>query len=299
MPESVSSLVKYCSVDTALKILHSGHLRWSAPSLLGDPFELSHKTEPDFNAGTLLDALIRQVVVMLFGPEAPSGYGSRLLATIKRWRDEERFASEEEAISVLRGLLGQLAEAQARLIDNYLSEWRQFARHIRINCFVERHTSLHCWERYADNHCGVALRFAAGPGSLLEKAQKVRYNQQAPVITSLKEQLEILFGQLPPLSPKEFTNKLLVKSRHLQQEAEWRSFVLDDHSPEADESCWYTDQALVGGQLEAVYLGAVIPHSEKEQIVSIVEQRYPDTRVFQAAPQQTKFELDFSPIGTA
>ena len=291
MAESIASLVKYSSASTALSILRSGKLRWNAPALFDDPFELSHLTEPTFSAELLLEEMIRQVVAMLFGPEAPRMRGSRLLATIRRWREEGRFSSEEEAVQVLRGLLGQLAEAQTRLVDNYLSEWRHYASRVRIACFSERHDNLGCWERYGDNHHGVALRFAVGDGHLLDRPSRLRYSRFAPEITSVKEQLEIIFNERPAAAPGDFVEKLLVKGRHRLVEGEWRCIFMDD------AESLYIDREIPAEDLQSVYFGLAVSPLDRTALMEVLGERFPTARAFQAVPQAGRFEVAFIPVG--
>lgn len=250
MADSIASLVKYGSAATALEILRSGTLRFSAPALFDDPFELSHRTPSQFSADRLLEALLRQVTVMLFGPETPPRPGSRLLITIRRWREEQRFSSEEEARRVLHGLLGQLAQAQARLAENHWSEWQRYASRVRLACFSARHDILPCWERYACQHRGVALRFAAGDGHLLARPQRLRYSRQAQEIVDIQQQLDILFYEQLLPSSDEFQEKLLVKGRHLLQEAEWRClFMAEDQVAMAEDQFAPADEALSHGEI--------------------------------------------------
>lgn len=291
MAESIASLVKYSSAATALDILRSGKLRWSVPALFDDPFELSHHTEPEFNAELLLEAMTRQVVAMLFGPEAPRMRGSRLLATIRRWREERRFSSEDEAVQVLRGLLGQLAEAQTRLVDNYLTEWRDYASRARVACFSERHDNPSCWERYADNYRGVAMRFAVGEGHLLHRPARLRYSRFAPEITSVREQLEIIFNEQPAASIQDFVEKLLVKGRHRLAEGEWRCVVTADaDSPPC------MDRDFAADDLQSVYLGLAIRAEDKAALAAVLQQQFPTVRIFQATPKAGLFEMAFTPL---
>ena len=132
--------------------------------MFNDPFEPDHDAEPNFTPETLLKGMIKEAITMLFGPSEPSGKSNRLVAAIARWRDEERFASEDEAEVVLNQLLSQMAQQQHQTIDNYVSAWRQYARAIRVCTFSDKPNNLFCWQRYADNHAGIALRFSAGEG---------------------------------------------------------------------------------------------------------------------------------------
>src|SRR5690625_4800693 len=104
VPECPETLAKYCTAEAAGKILSSRQLRWHGPHLLGDPFELTHQSPLGFDPATLLDAAIRTATAMIFARELPRS-NSPLMAVVRRWREEERFDSQEEAEEVLTELL--------------------------------------------------------------------------------------------------------------------------------------------------------------------------------------------------
>ncbi|WP_101759662.1 DUF2971 domain-containing protein [Oceanicoccus sp. KOV_DT_Chl] len=178
--DEIASLVKFCSAETGLKILNSQSLRWSAPHLFNDPFELSHLSRPDFTPEKLLAGMIKEAINMLFAPSDPTGKNNRLVAAVARWREEERFASEEEAEQVLNQLLSQIANQQQESIDKYLAEWQRYARTLRICCFSDKPANIYSWRSYADNHAGIALRFSAGDDTSLTQPRKVTYSTTPP-----------------------------------------------------------------------------------------------------------------------
>lgn len=291
--DSVSSLVKYCTIESAIKILTSQSLRWSAPHLFGDPFELHYQTALDLSSESLLDVLLREALIMLFGPDVPTGRHNRLVNIMARWREQDRFCDEQEADTVLRELLGQIAEIQARQVDEYMAEWRTFARGVRIACFAEKPNSIACWQRFAANHRGVALRFNCGDGTGLEKPQRVTYHNNAPMITTQREQLEVIYGRRSAPTREEFPEKLLLKGRHDHLEQEWRCI---DRSQEPDaedpEQC-YDIRKFPAHELRAVYFGTYTPERDRQYIVKLVRANYPTAKMYQAVAVPGRYELDF------
>lgn len=292
--EAVSTLVKFCTVETGLKILNSRSLRWSAPHLFGDPFELDHRSVPELSARSLLETLRREALIMLFGPDAPTGRHNKLVNVMARWREQERFCDEEEADTVLRELLGEIAELQMRHVDEYMGKWRSFARAVRIACFSEKPGNPTCWERFAENHRGLALRFDCGEGTALPRPVQVSYQASAPVVTGKSEQLEAIYGRHPAPTPANFPGKLLVKGRHNQPENEWRCFDRDEVEPDSDDSGWYFDRKFPANELRAVYFGARMPRAQCEQLERLVRAHYPRAKILQAAPVHGRYELDFA-----
>jgi len=294
--EAVSALVKFCPVDTGIKILNSQSLYWSAPHLFADPFELQHGSDPLLTAPALLDLLLREALIILFGPNTPTGRQNRLVNTLARWRDENRFCDEEEAGSVLKDLLGQIAELHARKIDEYLARWRLFARQVRIASFCDRPGNLHGWHNYADRHRGMALRFECGPDTGLPDPRPVQYQPQAPVLTTLAAEIDIIFGRRNAPEDDGFIDKLLVKGRHQQGEEEWRCLFNDTSEAGKDDSLWFTPRKFPAHELRAVYLGASMPRSEREHVAQLLRASYPTAKLFQAVAQPGRYELEFEAI---
>lgn len=297
MPADVATtLVKFCTFATGLKILESRALRWSAPHLFDDPFGLHYRSTPELSAASLLETLRREALIMLFGPDAPTGRHNKLVNVMARWREQERFCDEAEADTVLRELLGEIAELQMGHVEEYMNKWRVFASHVRIACFSDKPGNLVGWERYADNHRGMALRFDCGEGTALPKPLPVSYQNQAPVVTSKKEQLEVIYGRYPAPTPKEFPAKLLVKGRHNQLEMEWRCIDRETDDVGEDDRRWYVDRRFPAKELRAVYVGAFMPQAERERLIGVLRAGYPHVKILQAQAQHGRYEFEFTPL---
>ncbi|MEE8056234.1 MAG: DUF2971 domain-containing protein [Pseudomonadales bacterium] len=296
--DEIASLVKFCSAETGLKILNSQSLRWSSPHLFNDPFEPDHNSEPDFTPETLLKGMIKEAISMLFGPSEPSGKSNRLVAAIARWRDEERFGSEDEAEVVLNQLLSQVARQQQEAIDDYLSTWRQFARSLRICTFSDKPANMFAWQRYADNHAGIALRFSAGDDTALPETHRMLYSPNPPVVTSLKQQIAITYGKEPELSNKNFLEKLMTKNKAINVEREWRCFSTESGSTDADEQLWYTNKKFSTPELKAIYLGLATSRQTRDEVIKLVKEKYKRTKVYQAEALKGRYEIDFVQVGT-
>ena len=296
MAEEIISLVKFCSVDSGLKILNSQSLRWSAPHLFNDPFEPDYRSQADFTPEGLLRGIIKEAITMLFGAREPTGKSNRLVAAISRWREEERFTSEEEAESVLTQLLGQIARQQQEHIDEYMKLWRQFTSSLRICCFCDKPTNMSAWQRYADNHAGIALKFSAGEDSSLPAPMRVNYTTTPPLVTTLKEQIAVTYGRQAPPTPEDFIEKLLSKDRENKAEREWRCFAQEEGDPESDDQVWYSNKVFKAHELKAIYLGLGIKPEDRESIVHLARQHFRNSRIFQARALPGRYEIDFDQL---
>lgn len=293
-----STLTKYCPAKTALNVLQNRSLRWCAPYLFHDPFELQHDSDADFTAQTLLESLVKTVSTMIFALEPPRGSTKNpLLNAVNRWRDEERFSSEEEAINVLSELLSDMVDKHMVGIESLMASWRQLARNIRIASFCGHHDNLIGWQSFADNHRGIALRFHTGESTALVDPQKIRYQTRPAMISSRQEQIGVLLGRVPAPGPDSFLEKLSIKNKLNIAEDEWRCFDSSHKSlDEADQSNWYTDKKFDPSELSAVYFGININKSTRKEIYNLVKKQYKGTLLYQAGIQKGEFELSFEAI---
>jgi hypothetical protein len=278
--------------------MSSQSLRWSSAHLFNDPFELSHLSQPDFSPDKLLQSIIKEAISMLFGPIEPSGKSNRLVAAVARWREEERFGSEEEAEQVLSQLLGQIAQQQQQSIDSYMAAWQQFSSALRVCSFSDKPTNRHAWQRYGENHAGIALRFNTGEGTALPEPRKVSYSTIPPLITSLKQQVAVTYGRENPPSPQGFIAGMLNKSKDNNIEREWRCFCTDKAELSTDDQLWHSQKEFSEAELKAVYLGLMTSQQNKSAVIKLVKEKYKGTKVYQAEKLPNRYEIDFVQVGT-
>ncbi|MBU2884641.1 DUF2971 domain-containing protein [Gilvimarinus agarilyticus] len=298
MPDHPDTLAKFAQAECAYKILDQQSLRWSAPVLFSDPFELNHRTALAFDPQTLLQSVIRTSCGMIFAREEPRG-NSPLATVIRRWRDEERFSSPEEAEEVLGELMARMVDQRQEEIDETMGHWRLYTRSLRICSFSAKADNLTAWQYFADEHRGAVLKFQCGDDSCLPHPKPVRYNQTRPEITTLKEQLNVVLYN-EKLRPQEyFEDKFLLKQPSSKNEQEWRCLM--NVSPEdavktTDEKQWFTEVPFASEHLRSVYLGAFMPVETKKQFLELVSKKYPNTKIFQAEPVAGKYEIEFTRI---
>ncbi|BFM14613.1 hypothetical protein R50073_07960 [Maricurvus nonylphenolicus] len=292
------TLVKYCTADTAQKILSSQTLRWSAPHQYSDPFELTHETQLNFDPHVLLQAAIKMASAMIFGKDAPRG-GTPLMAAIRRWRDEERFASPEEAEDVLRELLSQVVDQRQAILDQVMTDWRKFARTLRICSFSAKPDNLSAWQNFSDNHRGVAIRFQSGEFTALPKPRKVEYSTVRPEITTLKEQMSAVMNSERVVPQEHFFEKFTCKPATSAGEQEWRCFqqIKEDlNATSGGDQVWHNDIKFERSEITAVYFGAFTPIKIKREIFDLVKEKYSQAKIFQAKAVSGKYEIEFERI---
>jgi len=294
-------LVKFCTTDTAKKILQSQSLRWSAPHLFSDPFELTHETQLGFDPHVLLQAAIKMAAAMIFGKDAPQG-STPLLNAIRRWREEERFASPDEAEDVMKDLLSQVVDGRQKVIEHMMTEWRKYVRTMRIASFSAKPDNLAAWQYFADNHTGVAIRFEAGEGTGLPKPKKIAYKAVRPEVSTLKEEMGVIMKGGQYIAQEHFLEKFTCKPLTCSNEQEWRCFFHSQESLSEEskpESEWYEDRRFERSDINAVYFGAFTPIAEKRAIFELIKEKYGQARIFQSKTIAGKYEIEFERITKA
>lgn len=300
MPEHPDTLAKFCSASTAEKILSSQRLRWSAPHLLSDPFELTHQTQLNFDPMTLLQGVIRTATGMIFSREEPRSQ-SPLATVIRRWRDEERFASPEEAEEVLTELMSRMVDQRQATIDETMADWRRFTRELRLCCFSTKADNLPSWQRFADSHRGAVLRFRCGEFTALPDPKPIEYSPNRPEITTFKEQVNAILHHEEVNAQARFLEKFLIKPPMASDEQEWRCFYHareQASSRENDDNLWYDDRPYEKSDLTSVYFGAFMAVKDKQRLLAIARERYPNAKVFQAHPIAGRYEIEFTRVKT-
>jgi hypothetical protein len=295
--EKNDSLFKFASATTAMQILDSQQLRWSAPECFGDALELSSTSPLGFETSTLLDATIKLASSMIFAPASPKG-DSPLINAINRWRDDERFLSPEEANPVLRELLTKMVDYRVEQLQSSLAKWQIYARNIRMCCFCEKVEPLTVWDQFADCHRGVALRFNNASADWTN-LRPVIYQSERPQVTTQRDQLSaILHNRQDPMSTR-FSEHYLIKSAHRKQESEWRaSRVSINQIPISDtnSSTWFNDIGFTKESLTGLYFGAAIDPAIRQQITNLMKTKYPQAKLYQAQLSTTSYALEFERI---
>lgn len=288
-----TSLVKFTDAAAAINILAESKLRWSAPCLFDDPFELNHHSTLNFDSRALLAACVKSTLGLIFSRDDPKG-NSPLFKAIRRWRTEDRFDSEEEAQEVLTELLTSMVQHREPDVLQTMRDWKQYAKNLRILCLCADHENTSLWHRYADNHSGVAIRFACGEETAMEDPQPIKYSESKPEVSPIAEQMDILMNQTNIYVQDSFAEKFLCKSKADSKEKEWRVLRNSDQAvANSDDSQMYEFFPFPSTDIRAVYFGAEINEKSKLEISNILKRKYSKTKVFQAVPRHQKFELEF------
>ena len=290
----LATLSKYCNTDTALKILHSQSLRWSAPHLFGDPFEPDYTLAPELDFDTVHRSMVRHVVTNMFNDNHDGQPKNQLMNTIQRWREREQFTDEEEAEPIMRNLLEPVVRNQWAKLSEYYQAWAEHAKKIRIACFCYKPNILSAWQHYADNHHGIVLEFHTGSDTQLQHPEAVVYDENPPVLTTLRDQVATMLGRSKGADEKHFQQMHLHKNKLEQLNKEWRCIKKDhDSDPSDDPDTWYSYYKFPTSELKSVYFGVSIAAEKRQQLAKLIKEKFPLTKMYQAKRVSGKYALEF------
>lgn len=296
--EKIDSLIKFTDRESAARILTDQKLRWSAPDLFDDPFELSSQSGLNFDTHSLLDSTIKLASSMIFAPEQPKG-DSPLINAIRRWREEERFASPDEAHGVLRELLGKMVDYRQSQLEVATAKWQEYVRKVRICAFTAKPDNVTAWELFAENHRGVAIRFLAGVAEPFASAKPVLYQTERPQLTSLREQLGAILHNRKDAVVERFKDHWFIKGVHRKQEQEMRCVQMSPRDiPVTDMEAkeWYDDLPFPAELISAVFFGLRTDEETKTRITALIQERYKQAKIFQAVAGKVGYTIEFEKI---
>lgn len=298
--DKLENLIKFADGETAVRILAEQKLRWSSPDRFGDPFELSAKSGFNFDTHSLLDSTIKLASSMIFAPEQPKG-DSPLINAIRRWREEERFNSPEEAHGVLRELLTKMVDYRQAQLDTARAKWQEYVRKVRICCFSAKPDNISAWEQFGDQHRGVGIRFAIGEDSPFSSAKAVVYQTERPQLTSLREQLGAILHNRKDAVVDRFKDHFFIKGNHRKQEQEWRCLTFSSQEvpvTHMDAAEWYDDLSFSAAQITGIFFGISTSDDVKTEIFKLIQERYPQAKPFQAVPGKIGYTIEIEKIKT-
>lgn len=287
-------LFKFCSAESAKKILSTQSMRWSAPCLLGDPLEPTHETRLDFDGEALLKGVIKVATSMIFAREVPKG-NAPLLTAIRRWREEERFASPDEAEVVLKELLSQMVDQRLEIINKIMSDWQDYAQRLRICSFCGKWENLVAWQLFSHNYTGVVLRFQLQDTKSFGDPVPVKYTAERPVITTMKDQLGVILANERYIAQEYFQEKFSTKPSAYSDQQELRCFyhlAEDDPAPGPDCSQWFVDRPFEPDSLKGVYFGMCTGLKDKQEIWDLVKKNFSLVKMYSTKVLPAKFELE-------
>lgn len=275
-----SSFFKHTTAETAKIILATRKLRWSAPNLFNDPFDVPSEIFDEIDERELQNAFIERINSLVVDPRLPhSEHHTNTTRFLLETFCRADPATKEEYI------LGnnELRNDPVFTSDTFSllrRQWRTEYRDMRILCFTEMWDSASMWDRYSLGHTGILMEFACidEVDSAWLIAKPVIYSDE-PLKCNTVEGLAELMLYTPhyavQLVLEEYTH---TKTTDWAYEKEWR--IASWKRPH--ESGEHSDYGFFREELIGVTFGASIVDADRREIESLIREHYPHVGIWQA-----------------
>lgn len=287
-PQPPTTFFKYCSTSTALSVIGTSSLRWSAPSRFNDPFDVPLLAQVDFTLSDLREALDREHLRLL------ETLDETLHPRIRQIQDALRSQPRETRAEVIREYL-----AAQRITDPPSSDslsvltdvWRVQAAQLRILCLSESNDSASMWDRYADGHRGVVLELGYHDriDNALVRARPVHYQDESPKLPGVE-----WWAKAITLQPSvDFTSLwaayFYTKRSDWRTEREWRVVTYAQEGETGD----FSDYPMAPRDLLSVYIGYKAREGEVAALTRALAAAHAHTKVYRTRLDHAAGKLIF------
>ena len=285
---------KYLSPDASVSVLENRTLKWSSPKLFNDPFDFPTEIDFSFDGGGLTEALMDELVKLMYGSEEPEGdVNNPLFAMSMVARHNPKNPSEDILRKHMAPAGMELVEVFIQKQDELRAFYKDFRDRFAVFCVSKKYDDLLMWAHYGKDHSGCVLKLRCLPEQdrPLCMAQEVKYEPKYPLIANLQDYVKHLTGQIELDYDNLFKVFAFTKSEHWQYEEEWRCISLLK-----DRKAGFDYASLIPEELEAVYLGCNSEEPFKIKIMDLIRKQFPDTDLYQTYTDVQNYGLNFEQI---
>ena len=282
------SFFKYYTAELAKKTLLETTLKWSSPKLFNDPFD----NQFNFQFEEPTESVARQQTyefLNIIASNEPIRDGQFGTKTDEVRMLQQMFLKNQPNIStqdreyVSQGVMEGMQNLRAKE-SMHNQKIHEILSDTSIFCMSETNDNILMWSHYTDNHTGAVIEFHAQlEDSAFLVAQRVRYESTIPVFT-----LEMVKERR---TDELFEMITLTKSTDWEYEKEWRIVAAM-----RDKSKDYEILPFPPEEVAAIYFGCRATDECKREIIEIVNDKYPDVKIYQARKHEREFSLVFDPL---
>ena len=265
--------------------------------MFNDPFDIQSGLHFDFDIEAFPDKLlnrIKQLVESEQKPEMALRHPMENIISLMREKNTTHGIPEELLQGILRPFLVSLRDDMIKLQLDYQKGWRDFLPRLRVFSVSEEKDNLLLWAHYGESHTGVVFEFLVLPqeDNPLCVAEPVIYSEAPPSLHTQEDWIDETMG-ISNLNHEElYFRYAYVKSDVWAYEKEWRVW---DLIPERQEAL-YSEYPLRDKEIAAVYLGCKISPDDKTELLTLMSQKQPHAKIFQARKASDEFRLDFQEL---
>jgi hypothetical protein len=289
---------KYTSGSTAVKILESAAVRYSSPLLFNDPFDVQSGLHFDFDIETLPEKILTRIEALVAQdrrPDLPADdpWGK---AIGMMWdKKATRGFPKDRIWEMFRPGLTWLKEQVVLFQAQYQQGWQNdFLPRLRVFSVSEEKDNLLMWAHYARDHTGVVFEFLVltNEDNPLCVAQPVIYRRSPPPLFTEQQWLDDILGVRRLNLNELYYEYAHIKSDAWAYEKEWRVW----YPAAKPQSTLHFDCPLWQNEVMAVYFGCRTPGEVKEKITSLIAEKFPATKLYQARKSADAYKLEFDTI---
>lgn len=279
---------KYMSADTAKIVLTNSTLRWSSPILFNDPFDVQFDLHVEYDKENVIELALNDIwLAYSGGPKLPPKNLFVILLEVLRAQTADM--SEEELKAEFRPAIEEGLLKAENALPRFHQEVRQVISDVKLLCFSEVFDNILMWSHYGKDHSGVVLRFSCIEelDSAWGAATPVRYRKKMPLLLDEKQTVSLFLGDGP--NRNEILNdSVYTKAEDWSYEREWRLFG------GRDQTKLYEDFKFDEKEMTAVYFGCRMTEGDRNEIMQLTKERFPQAEMFFAKKSERSFSLEFS-----
>jgi hypothetical protein len=290
-------LYKYTSCSTAKIILRNKTIRWNSPLNFNDTFELNYSMGMDFDESKAVNIIAQKLAMVIYDEKIKlydNGFRNPKLDYMRKHLRKDSYPMEH-FVETIKSVAKELIPTVKNIIEKEKERWKKDIKTYRILCFTEFNDSISMWERYAEKHSGVVIKWKpiAEIDSPLYAAYPVIYSDDIPKIATFEYLTDIYIG-LKPTKPiiDELLTLVTTKTTSWSDENEWRIVS----TKRIFDSGTYEDVPFSPQEIDTVYLGCKISDRDKEDILVFIKEGFSHVSVYQAYMDKDNGVIKFKTI---
>jgi hypothetical protein len=278
-----NTIFKYTTASTGIKVLESASLRWSAPKLFNDIFDVPAEILSNFKEEGFYKVWSNKISEIILTPDqynpnelSPEAQIIWKLARLIKGDQNEaaRVAQETRKVDL------PLKDDTFRFLEELRMKWRLMHDDHRILCLTKSANSASMWSRYADEYRGIMLEFRCDTNTdnVFKIAKPVHYSDEPHHTDTLDGFADFLIYNDDRVIRKLFHEYTHTKTADWSDENEWRiaSFA------RKNENGLFADYGFTPIELDSCTLGIKIEDADKACILETINTKYPHATVWES-----------------
>lgn len=266
------------TADTAKIVLDTNKLRWQSPCQFNDINELQRMPvlSPSLEESKLI--YVKKLVDIIYNQEENDFTRYAIWTqehlvnlTLMKSRNVSDKEAQEKILISMQSSPEKLEDTLRRTIES------ENDGSLRIFCLTEHNNDSLMWDKYGDNYkgCMFGFRHIEKLSTPFGIAEKVTYSSSAPEVDG-SSAVDLFLYNSRELSRNIRLAIHFNKGEEWAYEKEWRVI---DKQPKSNNKK-YSDYLFHQQELESITFGSEILPENKQNIISIIERKYPNCKVF-------------------